>query len=140
MSVRLLVVLTLTVILFVAGLVGEQQPPAASSEPLFDLTQVVDGVYAAVARPVHKINSNAVVIVLDDSVLVVDAHSKPSAARALMDQIRATVGKPVKYVVDTHFHWDHAQGNAAYPAAWPQGLEIVSNEAMPPDTSTKVEL
>jgi glyoxylase-like metal-dependent hydrolase (beta-lactamase superfamily II) len=129
MPARLILFAATTLILLVVGLRGEQQPPAGSSEVLFDLKPVVEGVYAAVAKPVHKINSNAVVIVLDDGVLVVDAHSKPSAARALMEQIRTTVGKPVKYVVDTHFHWDHAQGNAAYPAAWPQGLEIVAATA-----------
>lgn len=96
---------------------------------LFEFKQVVDGVYAAIANPVYKINSNAVVIDLGDSVMVVDTHSKPSAARALMEQIKATIKKPVGYVVDTHFHWDHAQGNDAYPAAWPVGLEIISSDA-----------
>jgi glyoxylase-like metal-dependent hydrolase (beta-lactamase superfamily II) len=117
-----------TILLLVgATLVGRSQSPAAG--PIFDLKPVVDGVYAAIARPQYKINCNAVVIVLDDSVLVVDTHSKPSAARALMTQIKATINKPVKYVVNTHFHWDHYQGNEAYPAAWPQGLEIIASEA-----------
>ncbi len=31
--------------------------------------------------------------------------------------------------MDTHFHWDHFRGNEAYPAAWPQGLEIIASEA-----------
>jgi glyoxylase-like metal-dependent hydrolase (beta-lactamase superfamily II) len=106
---------------------GEEQS-AQSAGPLFELKPVVDGVYAALARPVHKINCNAVVIVLDDGVMVVDAHSKPSAAQALMAQIKTITTKPVKYVVNTHFHWDHAQGDAAYPAAWPTGLEIISAE------------
>jgi cyclase len=96
---------------------------------LFELKPIVDGVWAAIAKPVYKINCNAVVIELDDAVLVVDTHSKPSAARALMDQIKARLNKPVKYVVDSHFHWDHAQGNDAFPTAWPQGVEIISHEA-----------
>jgi cyclase len=96
---------------------------------LFDLKPVVPGVWAAISKPVYKINCNAVVIELDDAVLVVDTHSKPSAARALIDQIKARLNKPVKYVVDSHFHWDHSQGNDAYPTAWPQGVEIISHEA-----------
>jgi glyoxylase-like metal-dependent hydrolase (beta-lactamase superfamily II) len=90
---------------------------------------VVDGVYAAIAKPVYKINCNAVVVVLDDSVLVVDSHSKPSAARALMEQIKARINKPVKYVVNSHFHWDHFRGNEAYTAAWPAGLQIIASDA-----------
>jgi cyclase len=101
--------------------------PAA--DDLFDLKPIVPGVYAALAKPVYKINCNAVVIVLDDGVLIVDTHSKPSAARALIEQIKTVTDKPVKYVVDSHAHWDHFQGNQAYPAAWPRGLEIVSSTA-----------
>ena len=103
--------------------------PTTAADPIFDLKPVVDGVYAALARPQYKINCNAVVIVIDDGVLVVDTHSKPSAARALMDQIKATINKPVKYVVDSHFHWDHFQGNEAYPSAWPQGLDVIASDA-----------
>lgn len=99
------------------------------SGPIFDLKPVVPGVYAAIARPQYKINCNAAVIVLDDGVLVVDTHSKPSAARALIAQIKGVTDKPVKYVVDSHFHWDHYQGNEAYPAAWPQGVQIIASEA-----------
>jgi glyoxylase-like metal-dependent hydrolase (beta-lactamase superfamily II) len=100
-----------------------------SSGPLFDLKPVVPGVYAAIARPQYKINCNATVIVLDDGVLVVDTHSKPSAAKALMAQIKGVTDKPIKYVVNSHFHWDHFQGNEAYPAAWPQGIQIIASEA-----------
>jgi cyclase len=99
------------------------------NDPIFDLKPVVPGVYAAIARPQYKINCNAAVVVLDDGVLVVDTHSKPSAARALMAQIKGVTDKPVKYVVDSHFHWDHYQGNEAYPTAWPQGVQIIASEA-----------
>jgi cyclase len=99
------------------------------AEDLFDIKPVADGVYAAIARPVYKINCNAAIILLDDGVLVVDTHSKPSAARALIEQIKKLTDKPVKYVVNTHFHWDHYQGNQAYPSSWPAGVEIISSEA-----------
>lgn len=100
----------------------------SAAEPLFTLTPMADGVYAAIASPAYKTNCNALVVVLDDSVLVVDTHSKPSAARALIEQIKTITDKPVKFVVNTHFHWDHVQGGQAYSAAWPAGLEIISSE------------
>jgi glyoxylase-like metal-dependent hydrolase (beta-lactamase superfamily II) len=110
------------------ALVGLLLAAAAGAEDLFELKKVADGVYAAIARPQAVINCNAAVVVLDDGVLVVDTHSKPSAARALMAQIRTISDKPVRYVVDTHFHWDHYQGNEAYPSSWPAGLEIIASQ------------
>jgi cyclase len=104
-------------------------PTAAPAAELFELKPVVPGVYAAIAKEQYKVNCNAAVIMLDDSVLVVDTHSKPSAARALMAQIKTLTDKPVRYVVNTHFHWDHYQGNQAYVGVWPAGVEIISSEA-----------
>ena len=102
---------------------------AASTEDLFEIKPIADGVYAAIAKPAYKVNCNAAIIILGDSVLVVDTHSKPSAARALIEQIKKLTPKPVKFVVNTHFHWDHYQGNQAYPSSWPAGVEIISSEA-----------
>ncbi len=85
----------------------------AAAQDLFDIKPVADGVYAAIAKPAYKTNCNAAIILLGDSVLVVDTHSKPSAARGLIAQIKTLTDKPVKYVVNTHFHWDHCQGNQA---------------------------
>ncbi len=99
------------------------------AEDLFDIKPMADGVYAAIAKPAYKINCNAAIIVLGDNVLVVDTHSKPSAARALIEQIKKVTDKPVRYVVNTHFHWDHYQGNQAYPSSWPAGVEIISSHA-----------
>ena len=59
----------------------------------------------------------------------VDAHSKPSAAASLVAEIRKEVtNKPVRYLVNTHFHWDHTQGDAAYRAAGGK-VEIIASEA-----------
>ena len=94
---------------------------------LFELKKVADGVYAAVAATTYKVNSNAAVILTDDGVVVVDSHSKPSAARALYKEIQGVTKKPVRKIINTHFHWDHWQGNEVYAAANP-GLEVVTSE------------
>ncbi len=104
-------------------------PSAVRADQLFDIKEVVPGVYAAISRPAYKVNCNAAIVLLDDGVLVVDTHSKPSAARALIAQIKTLTDKPVRFVVDSHFHWDHYQGNEAYPSSWPAGVEIISSEA-----------
>ena len=100
-----------------------------AADDLFEIKPIADGVYAAIAKPSYRVNCNAAIIVLSDGVLVVDTHSKPSAARALIEQIKKLTPKPVKFVVNTHFHYDHYQGNEAYPSSWPAGVEIISSEA-----------
>ena len=100
-----------------------------TAQDLFDLQKVADGVYAALAKPRTPINCNAAVIVYDEGVLVVDTHSRPSSARALIQQIKGVTDKPVRYAVNSHFHWDHAQGNHAYPVAFPKQVAIVASEA-----------
>ena len=101
----------------------------AAAQDLFDLQKVADGVYAAIAKPRMPINCNAAVVIYDEGVLVVDTHSRPSSAQALIRQIKTLTSKPVRYAVNTHFHWDHAQGNHAYPVAFPQQVAIVASEA-----------
>jgi len=97
--------------------------------PLFEFKKVADGVYAALALPQYKLNCNAAVIVNEDGMLIVDSHSKPSAARMLISQLKTVSDKPVRYVVNSHFHWDHVQGNQAYPSAFPRELIMISSEA-----------
>jgi len=91
---------------------------AAPDSNLFDLQKAAEGVFLAQARPQAAINCNAAVFVRSKDVVVVDAHSKPSAAAALIAQLKREVTtKPVRYVINTHFHWDHWQGNPGYRAA-----------------------
>jgi glyoxylase-like metal-dependent hydrolase (beta-lactamase superfamily II) len=115
--------------LTVVGAVGLSALGSARAEDLFDVQRVADGVYAALAKPRTPINCNAAVIVYEEGVLVVDTHSRPSSASALMAQIRTVTDKPVRYAVNTHFHWDHVQGNHAYPVAYPRQVSIVASEA-----------
>ncbi len=93
----------------------------------FDFRRVADGVHVAVAAPAYKVNSNTAIIESDDGAVIVDTHSKPSAARVIVDRLRDVTAKPVRYVVNTHFHWDHWHGNEVYPAAYP-GAEIITNQ------------
>jgi len=98
-----------------------------AGKDLFELKKVGDGVYAAIAAPRYKVNCNAAVIMTNDGVVVVDSHSKPSAARALYNEIQSITKQPIRKIINTHFHWDHWQGNEVYANANP-GVEVVASE------------
>jgi glyoxylase-like metal-dependent hydrolase (beta-lactamase superfamily II) len=87
---------------------------SASAAPLpFVLKQVGPGVYAAIDGPDHKAGSNAGFVVGDDGVLVIDAFFTVDAARALVAEIHRLTPKPIRYVVNTHYHADHTGGDQA---------------------------
>jgi glyoxylase-like metal-dependent hydrolase (beta-lactamase superfamily II) len=96
-------------------------------DELFELKPVADGVYAAIAAARYKVNCNAAVILTNDGVVVVDSHSKPSASFALYRQIQAVTRQPIRRIINTHFHWDHWQGNQTYAQRYPD-LEIIASQ------------
>lgn len=74
------------------------------------------------------LDGNSVAIVGDDGVLVFDANGTPDAARAVLEQIRTLTDKPVRYLVYSHWHWDHWYGGEVYKEAFPN-LVVISHEA-----------
>jgi cyclase len=70
---------------------------------------------------------NTTVIIGDKAVLVVDSCLLPSSARQDVEQIRKWTSKPVTYLVNTHWHFDHTLGNATYAAAFPN-IQIIAQK------------
>ena len=75
--------------------------------------QLAPDVFMRAAEPEKRIIANAGWVVFRDYVLVIDANY-PWGARAILDDIRKTTNKPVKFVFDTHYHGDHAHGNSVF--------------------------
>ncbi len=61
--------------------------------------------------------SNSVFLVTDDGVLVIDTRQHPRAGQELITEIRKITDKPIRWVINSHFHGDHTFGNAAFQAA-----------------------
>lgn len=114
-------------------------PAVALAGDAFDIVPVADGVYAAIGKGTAPmaIGSNAAIIVNDNEVLVVDTHYTLSAARALLAEIKLLTDKPVRYVVETHWHNDHVQGSQAYVNVYPGGVEFISSHATREDIEKK---
>ena len=85
-----------------------QTPPPAKLP--FVLKEIGPGVYAAIS------GSNAGVVIGDDAVLVVDSFFEPDTAKALLSEIRKITPKPIRYVVNTHYHLDHVAGDQVFKA------------------------
>jgi glyoxylase-like metal-dependent hydrolase (beta-lactamase superfamily II) len=64
-------------------------------------------------------HGNTGVIVGQASVFVIDSGYLPSRARADIALIRRVTGKPVRFLMTTHWHFDHNNGSIAYVEAFP---------------------
>ena len=92
--------------------------------------RVADGVYAFIT-PEERSSfqaGNSIAIVGDDGVLVFDTGNIPSMTRRQIAEIRRLTDKPVRFVVNSHWHPDHTLGNAEYRAAFP-GVTVIGTSA-----------
>lgn len=70
--------------------------------------------------------TNSTVIVNDDDVTVFDSCTRALTARAVIAEIRKLTDKPVRVLVNSHWHQDHWSGNDEYARTFP-GLRIVAS-------------
>src|SRR6201993_2113872 len=104
-------ILALIAGLCVAPCLTAQAQPVTQSYPVvqgasYKFEKIADGVYyATVGGP--GLGSNNVVVVNDTDVLIVDAGTSPAAARAFVEDVKKLTDKPIRYVVNTHWHYDH---------------------------------
>jgi glyoxylase-like metal-dependent hydrolase (beta-lactamase superfamily II) len=76
-----------------------------------DFVEVADRVW--VAR-YEWADANVTAIGGSRGLVVVDTHGSTAAGRAVVDDVRRLGAGPVAAVVNTHWHWDHSFGNAAF--------------------------
>jgi len=76
--------------------------------------KIADGVYYTTSSSPMATGGNHTIIVGDRDVFLVDAGTTPLAARALLADMKLITDKPVRWVVNTHFHFDHTDGNSIF--------------------------
>lgn len=88
--------------------------------------KVADGIYAFITPEERSgfQSGNSVAIIGDDGVLVFDTGNIPSSTRRQIAEIRKLTDKPVRFVVNSHWHPDHNLGNSEYHAAFPNAAFI----------------
>jgi glyoxylase-like metal-dependent hydrolase (beta-lactamase superfamily II) len=98
-----------------AGFAYTAQTPAPAAA--YKFTEIVPGIYSAIGTGGLVVGSNSAVIVNRDDVLIVDSHISPESGRAMLRELKAITDKPVKFLVNTHFHYDHTNGNQVFAPA-----------------------
>ena len=94
----------------------------------FDVQRLAEGVYAVIRREPagFMVDANNVFIIGDTDVVVVDSNGAPGITREVLAALRRITSKPVRYVVNTHYHDDHIRGNSVYRDAFP-GVDFIAH-------------
>lgn len=118
--------------LLLTALVSEH----SAAQDVWRTVELADGVYASVVEDsaIYSQFSNSLIVVGDEGVLVVDPRESAAAGRALIAEIRSLTDRPVRWVVNSHWHWDHLGGNQAFVEEFP-GVEILAH----PETARLLE-
>jgi len=111
----------------VLGLIVCQSVLAADAP---GLQRISEHVYAYVdaknASPAgNSFGANTGVVIGRDAVLVIDTLISAKEADRFIADIRKITDKPVKFVVNTHYHLDHAWGNCQFAKL---GAAIIAHE------------
>jgi cyclase len=108
-------------LVILAGLSGL---PASAAVPDFQLQKIGNGIWAAIVNDEGPAGGNAGFVIGDDGVAVIDTFQDPRSAKALLAEIRKLTPLPIRFVVNTHYHLDHVNGNDVFAAA---GATIVAH-------------
>jgi cyclase len=102
---------------------------AAPTRPAPKKLEVAPGVFVFMTAPYGGVglDGNSVIVLSRDGVLVFDSNGTPAAAAQVLSEIRAMTPQPVRYVVHSHWHWDHWYGGEVYKKAFP-AVQIVAHE------------
>src|SRR5258706_1457920 len=97
--------------------------PAAMEKPVeFKIEKLSDRAYCLYGR-----GGNVGFLVTDAGVVVVDDQYE-EVAQGVVDQIRTVTDRPIRFLVNTHYHGDHTGGNPVFV----KFAEIVAHETVRP--------
>lgn len=105
------------------------QPAHTDSVPpqkAYHFEKIVEGIYYASGTGSMLTGGNHPIIINDRDVLLVDDGNTPAAAREMMRELKQITDKPVRWVVNTHYHWDHTDGNQVFGP----DVQIIAHESV----------
>jgi len=95
--------------------------------------QLAPGVYSRQGDKDTQQPANTSWVEFRDFVVVIEANT-PWGIKAVLPEIRKTTRKPIRYAFDTHYHWDHTQGNSVL---YDDGVTVVCSQDCASELGTK---
>ena len=119
------------------GMLVVSATASAQVSPGFDVQQIADGVFAMIRTdpPGLMFEANAAFIVRAEDIVVIDGGSNPASALAVLAAVRSATTKPVRWIINTHWHDDHMMGNAVWRDSFPE-VQFIAHATAGRDLAT----
>jgi cyclase len=96
---------------------------------LFEMNPFAPRTYGVLHRVTDRVYIfrnivNSAIVLGNDAIAVIDTQVNDAAATRLLHHIRSLSDKPIRYAINTHYHWDHTGGNYVFKAA---GATVLSS-------------
>lgn len=110
---------------------------AGAATPDFEVQKIADGIFAVIRNepPSLWFNPNTIFIIGKKETIVVDSNISSEYTKAVLAALRKITDKPVRYVINTHWHEDHIMGNRVYRDAFPNA-EFIGHKSTLTDLPT----
>jgi len=106
-------------------------PAIACSSDFGQVTtqKIAEGVYQFAISDYGDVgmSGNCVAVITSDGVLIFDTSGTQATARVIVAELKKITRQPVRYVVNSHWHWDHWGGNEVFKSEFPN-VQIISQE------------
>ncbi len=101
----------------------------AQNRPASTRTELAPGIFLFTTPGYGDVglDGNSIAVLSTDGVLVFDTNGTPGASASVLAGIRTLTDKPVRWIVNSHWHWDHWYGTETYERAFPD-VRIVTHE------------
>jgi len=97
------------------------QAPAPPASPRVEVEKVGEGVWS-----LNAANTRSLAVEFKDHIVMLEGPTSEARSIAVNEVVRKTVpNKPIRYVVNTHAHYDHAGGLRTYVA---EGVTVITHE------------
>jgi cyclase len=95
----------------------------------FETVKVADGIFAFIANESNNgvVQGNVILIIGENRAVLVDSGQFPSLAERMSEKIRELTDRPVRLLVNTHWHGDHLLSNFVFKKDFP-GLLVLAHE------------
>jgi len=95
----------------------------------FETVKVAEGIFAFIATESNNgvVQGNVILVIGESGAMIVDSGQYPSLARRMATKVRELTDKPVRLLVNTHWHGDHLLSNFVFKKDFP-GIVVLAQE------------